>query len=406
MPNLSNRAKDAFASPFRKFIPLAQQAKARGTDVIHLNIGQPDFLMPAGSLQNIADAYRDYIPYGQAEGQAALRHVWCKYYRRFDIDLDADQLLITSGASEGIFLTLLSIADAGDEIIIPEPFYANYNGFCQMAHVKIKPLFSTIEEGFPIPKISKFEAAISSKTKAILLSNPNNPSGKVYDRQTIFDLVNLAKKHDLFLIVDEAYSEFLYEEFQFTSALTVDCAPDHIIVVDSISKRFNACGVRVGAVATRNSRIIKSIIKFARMRLSPPMLGQTYAINALQSPRQYHVDLRKEFTKRRNLILQRLGQMPEVQFHAPEGAFYTFVKLPIDDSDQFCSWLLTDFSQKGYTVMLAPGTGFYATPGQGRDQVRIAYVLENSRLEIAMDCLQRALQVYPGVLKRQNITTL
>lgn len=399
MPQLSERVKNTFASPFRKFLPLAQEAKERGIRVIHLNIGQPDFLMPEGSLDGLADQYQQFIPYGDAEGQMPLRKAWCHYYEKFGVFLNTNELIITCGASEGIYFTLMAVADPGDEIIVPEPFYANYNGFCQMAGVEIVSLFSSIEEGFPIPDIAAFEAAIGPKTRAILLSNPNNPSGKVYSRPMLEQLAVLAQKHDLFLLVDEAYSEFIYEEFEFNSALTLSGIDRHVVVIDSVSKRFNACGVRVGAIASRNLDLLQHIARYSRLRLSPPMLGQTFATRALLLPPDYHQQLRLEFASRRATILQRLNQMEDVIYHAPEGAFYMFVRLPIDDSDRFCSWLLTDFSHEGKTVMLSPGTGFYATPGKGKDEVRIAYILEKDLLEQAMDCLQNALAVYPGARK-------
>ncbi|MBK8505782.1 MAG: aminotransferase class I/II-fold pyridoxal phosphate-dependent enzyme [Saprospiraceae bacterium] len=292
MPQLSDRVKSTFASPFRKFLPLAQQAKDRGTQVIHLNIGQPDFLMPKGSLDGIADDYLKYIPYGDAEGQMPLRKAWCVYYEKFGVALKADELIITCGASEGIYFTLMAVADAGDEIIVPEPFYANYNGFCQMAGVEIVSIFSAIEDGFPIPDIDAFEKAIGPKTKAILLSNPNNPSGKVYDLKMLQSLAHLAKKHDLFLLVDEAYSEFIYENYEFNSALTLPGIDKNVVVIDSISKRFNACGVRVGAIASRNTDLLQHIARYSRLRLSPPMLGQTFATRALKLPAEYHVQLR------------------------------------------------------------------------------------------------------------------
>jgi len=401
MPQLSERVRNTFASPFRKFLPLAQQAKDRGTRVIHLNIGQPDFLMPKGSLDGIADDYLKYIPYGDAEGQMPLRKAWCSYYEKFGVSINADELIITCGASEGIYFTLMAIADAGDEIIVPEPFYANYNGFCQMAGVEIVSLFSAIEDGFPIPDISAFEQAIGPRTKGILLSNPNNPSGKVYNLTMLQSLAGLAKKHNLFLLVDEAYSEFIYEDFDFNSALTLAGIEQNVVVIDSISKRFNACGVRVGAIASRNTDLLQHIARYSRLRLSPPMLGQTFATRALQLPEEYHVHLREEFAMRRATILNHLNEMDQVLYHAPEGAFYLFVQLPIDDSDRFCAWLLTDFSYDGKTVMLSPGTGFYATPGKGKDEIRIAYILEKDQLEEAMDCLANALLVYPGIRRNK-----
>jgi aspartate aminotransferase len=387
----------AFASPFRKFLPLADQAKARGTEVIHLNIGQPDFLMPEAAMSELRGHNYAYIPYGAAEGQMKIRKTWAKYYEKFDIYIDAEDILISTGASEGILFTLLSIADPGDEIIVPEPFYANYNGFCQMANVNIVPLFTSIDDGFPIPDIEVFEQAISPKTKAILVSNPNNPSGKIYSPQQLQSLLDLAIKYNLFLMVDEAYSEFVYDGFDFRSALTFSKGVQNVIVIDSVSKRFNACGVRVGAIASRNRPLLEQITKYARLRLSPPMLGQSFANEALSLPSTYHEALLADFENRRSTVLRRLEAMPAVEYHRPEGAFYIFVRLPIDDSDAFCAWLLTDFSKNGQTVMLSPGTGFYATPGKGVDEVRIAYMVEEDAINKGMDCLEAALSVYPGI---------
>ncbi len=396
MPHFSDRVKGTFASPFRKFLPLAEQAKKRGVEIVHLNIGQPDFDMPDQSLLPIQQYEGNFVPYGSAEGEFDVRKAWCEYYKKFDISISPEDLLITTGASEGILFTLLSISDPGDEIIVPEPFYANYNGFCQMAGVNIKPLFTSIEDGFPIPDPAVFADAITSKTKAILISTPNNPSGKVYSKQSLESLLKLAQDNDLFLLVDEAYSEFVYAPFDFHSALTLQGGDEHVVVIDSVSKRFNACGIRVGAVATRNKSLLKQMAKYARLRLSPPVLGQMYAQRALTLPQDYHHRLLEDFTARRATLLHRLSSMPGVTFHEPEGAFYIFVKLPIDHSDKFCAWLLTDFSNNGRTVMLSPGTGFYATPHKGEDEVRIAYMVCQQDINMAMDCLEAALMVYPG----------
>ncbi|NND07998.1 MAG: pyridoxal phosphate-dependent aminotransferase [Saprospiraceae bacterium] len=400
MPTLSKRVQDTFASPFRKFLPLARATKKRGIEVIHLNIGQPDFAMPTDLLNNLWDDSKpNFVPYGVAEGEDELRKAWTAYYSKFNVDLRFKDLIVTTGASEAILFALLGIADAGDEIIVPEPFYANYNGFAQMAGVNIVSLFSSIEDGFPIPKIEDFERTIGPRTRGILLSNPNNPSGKVYDEDTLIALAALAKQYNLYLLVDEAYSEFVYEGFSFYSAMQLSGADDHVIVIDSISKRFNACGTRVGALISRNHQLLENITRYARLRLSPPMLGQAFSIKALQLPSEYHDRLRTDFSNRRSRLLERLDQMEDVLYHAPEGAFYLFVQLPIDDSDRFCAWLLTDFEYEGRTVMLAPGTGFYSTPGKGKDEVRIAYILDVDHLNNAMDCLEAALKVYPGLKK-------
>ena len=397
MPKISDRVQSTFASPFRKFVPLAEEAKARGTKVIHLNIGQPDFLMPGEAMNALRSESLEFVPYGPAAGLLETRSAWCRYYQKFGIRVQEQDMMITTGASEAIYFTLLSIADPGDEIIVPEPFYANYNGFCQMAAVSIKPLYSSLEDGFPIPSMADFEDAITPRTRAVLLSNPNNPSGKVYSEQTLERLLEMVVKYDLYLIVDEAYSEFVYDDFPFRSALTIKGGNDHVIVIDSISKRFNACGVRVGNIVTRNHELLEQFIKYSRLRLSSPMLGQTFAKSALSLPPDYHQHLLADFTNRRRTLLDRLSSMPLIRYHQPEGAFYIFVQLPIDDSDAFCAWLLTDFKHDGHTVMLSPGTGFYATPGKGTDEVRIAYMLEESSLHKAMDCLEAALAVYPGI---------
>ena len=397
MPKFSDRAQATFASPFRKFIPLADDAKARGTEVIHLNIGQPDFLMPQVAAKASKEKHTEFIPYGPAAGLPSVRAAWCAYYKKFSISVAVEDLMITTGASEGIFFTLLGICDPGDQVIVPEPFYANYNGFCQMAGVEIVPLFSSIDEGFPIPDLAAFEQAIGPRSKAILLSNPNNPSGKIYSEETLYALLELAIRHDIFLMIDEAYSEFVYDDFKYRSALTLDGGSKHIIVIDSISKRFNACGVRVGCIVTKNHALLEQIVKYSRLRLSPPMLGQAFAESALQLDTTYHEALLRDFTSRRATLIKRLSQLPAVSFHKPEGAFYILVRLPIDDSDAFCAWLLTDFVHEGRTVMLSPGTGFYATPGKGLDEVRIAYMIKETSIEQAMDCLEAALMVYPGV---------
>ncbi len=406
MPTLSDRVVNTFSSPFRKYLPLAQEAKDNGIEVIHLNIGQPDFSMPIESMEDLWVDRQPFVPYGIAEGESALREAWIGYYEKFGVKLGFEDLMVTTGASEAILFTMLAIADPGEEIIVPEPFYANYNGFAQMAGVRLVPLFSSIEDGFPIPALESFEAAITTRTRGILLSNPNNPSGKVYDEQTLQSLATLAQKHSLYLIVDEAYSEFVYEDFRFFSSMRLKNVNDHVIVIDSISKRFNACGTRVGAIITRNHELHEGMVKYARLRLSPPMLGQEFARRALQLPAAYHDNVRTEFSVRREYLLSRLGQMTEVRFHAPEGAFYLFVQLPIDDSDRFCAWLLTDFSHQGKTVMLSPGTGFYATPGKGKDEVRLAYILDREKLGEAMDCLEVALSVYPGIMEKVLVPTL
>lgn len=396
MTRISERGKSIFASPFRKYLPYADEAKSRGVDVIHLNIGQPDFLMPDGILEKYKWSAETFVPYGIAEGENELRAAWAAYYEKFGIQVGAKNVMITTGASEALQLALLAIADPGDEVIVPEPFYANYNGFCQIAGLKIVPLPTSIDDGFPIPPNEHFEAAITDRTRCILISNPNNPTGKIFPKDQLLQLVKLAVKHDVFLMVDEAYSEFVYEEYKFHSALTFAEAEEHVIVADSVSKRFNACGLRVGALVSRNVGLLDSITNFSRLRLSPPMLAQLMATELLKSPGAYYAGVLREFGRRRALMLNRLNTIKGVDFHAPEGAFYIFARLPIQDSEHFCKWLLTDFSHEGQTVMIAPGIGFYASEGHGENEVRIAYVLEEKRLTAAIDCLERALETYPG----------
>lgn len=395
MPNVSNRAKNVFTSPFRKYNVFADEAKSKGIKVIHLNIGQPDFPMPKGCLEALIEDDTTYIPYGRAAGDPELCSIWATYYKKFDIKVDPDQIIITTGASEALLFTLLAVMDVGDQVIIPEPFYANYNGFCQMAGIEIVPLSSSIEDGFPIPEPATFRKAITPHTRAILLSNPNNPSGKVYSREMLEELLHMAVEYDMFLIVDEAYSEFLYEGFSFYSALRLQGAEKHVVVVDSVSKRFNACGIRIGAIVSRHEALMESVTRYAKLRLSPPLLGQALSKKLLQSNQAYHKQVIASFEERRSIVLSELEKMDQVIYHAPEGAFYAFIQLPIRDADHFCTWILSSFQHNGYTVMLSPGMGFYATPGKGENQIRIAYIKEPRQLRMAMECLHKAVDTYP-----------
>jgi aspartate aminotransferase len=405
MPSVSNRAKNVFTSPFRKYNVFADEAKKNGIKVVHLNIGQPDFAMPEGCLQKMVDDKITYIPYGRAAGDPELCSIWADYYKKFEIDVNPDQLIITTGASEALLFTLLAVMDVGEQVIIPEPFYANYNGFCQMAGIDIVPLSSSIEDGFPIPHPAEFRKAISARTRAILLSNPNNPSGKVYSRDMLEELLRMAIEHDMFLIVDEAYSEFLYEGFSFYSALRLRGAEKHVIVVDSVSKRFNACGIRVGAIVSRHEALMESVTRYAKLRLSPPLLGQALSKKLLTSDQSYHEKVLESFEERRSIVLSALEKMDQVVYHAPEGAFYAFVQLPIRDADHFCTWILSSFHHNGYTVMLSPGMGFYATPGKGENQIRIAYIKEPQQLRLAMECLHKALEAYPDRVGNATISS-
>ena len=395
MPNISKRGAHTYASPIRKLSNFADKAKAAGTHVFHLNIGQPDVATPALALDAIKNTDMTVVAYSPAEGIRSYREALVDYYRQFEIELNADQILITTGASEAILFGMLSCMDAGDEMIIPEPFYAIYNGFSQMSNLTIVPITSHLETGFKLPEVAEFEAVITSKTKAIFICNPNNPTGCLYPPEVLKDLAKLAKKHDLFLFVDEVYREFCYDDGAFFSALNIPDMEQNVVVVDSISKRFSACGARIGALVTRNQEVLDTVVRFSRLRLSPPTLGQILAEATLSEPPVYLERAKAEYDLRRRVVFRRLSQMEGVDCYLPGGAFYCFARLPVENTDHFCQWLLEDFSYQNKTLMLAPGAGFYATPGLGEDEVRIAYVLNTEDLEEAMDCLEAALKIYP-----------
>lgn len=371
----------------------ADQAKKSGTHVFHLNIGQPDVASPVNPKDVLNDWNMDHLPYGKSEGEEAMQLAFIDYYKSWNIDLEARDVLITTGASEALTLSLFAVLDEGDELIVQEPFYANYNGISQMAGVRIKSIYTPFEEGFPVPSMKDFEAVITPRSKALLLCNPNNPTGKVYSKEMLLQLAELVLKHDLYLIVDEVYREFCYES-EFYSVLQMAHIQDRVIVLDSISKRYNACGARIGTIVTRNTEVREMILKYAQLRLSPPMLGQKYAEKAINPPEEFMRDMMDIYRSRRAYVMKRLQEIPGVVLNEPEGAFYIFAKLPVKDTEQFCKWMLTDFKYKDKTVMLAPGNGFYATEGRGRDQVRLAYVLGIQDLSDAMDCLKLGLDAY------------
>lgn len=396
MPSVSRRGEHTPLSPFRKLIPIADRVKAQGKHVYHLNIGQPDIETPATALAALRATDIKILAYSPAEGMASYRQKLVGYYRQFGIDLDPDDIMVTTGGSEAIQFVLLSCLDAGDEIIVPEPFYANYNGFAHIAAVNIRPITSTIETGFALPDPAAFEAVIGPRTRGIMITNPNNPTGCFYSRSSLEALAAIVKKHDLFLFVDEVYREFCYDEAEFFSVLNLHNIREHVVVIDSISKRFSACGARVGAVLTSNQSVKDAVMRFAKLRLSPPGLGQIFAEATLEVDASYLQEVKAEYDRRRQTVYRRLQAMPGVTSYLPGGAFYCFTKFPIDDADRFCRWLLEDFEHQGATVMLSPGQGFYATPGLGKDEVRIAYVLNTTDLEAAMNCLEQALLVYPG----------
>lgn len=395
MPVISNRTNKAYTSPIRKLSVYADEAKKRGTHIYHLNIGQPDIKTPKAALEKVRNIDLDVLAYSPSRGYLSYREKLRGYYDRFDIHIQAEDLIITNGASEGIFFSLMGCLDKGDEVLIPEPFYALYNGFSELAGITIQTITSTIETGFALPAIDEFEKHITPKTKAIFLCNPNNPTGCLYPKKDLQQLAKLVEKHDLFLIVDEVYREFCYDEQEFHSVLNLLDIQEHVVVIDSVSKRFSACGARVGTIITRNKALIKGIIKYAEFRLSPPTFGQIFAEATIDIDANYLKEAKAEYDKRRNILVGRLQAIEGVVCKMPGGAFYVFVELPIDDGERFCQWLLEEFTYEGATLMLAPGAGFYATPGLGKQQVRIAYVLNTTALNKAMDCLEKALAVYP-----------
>lgn len=391
----SQRGEKMPASPIRKLVPFAEAAEKNGTKVLYLNIGQPDIETPPSIMDAVKNAQIPILAYSHSAGNISYRKKLTGYYKKLGIELTSDQIIVTSGGSEAIIFAMMSCMDLGDEIIIPEPFYANYNGFAVMAGVKIVTVTSTIEDGFALPPIEAIEKAITSKTKAILICNPNNPTGYLYSKEEMQQLEEICFKHQLFLISDEAYREFTYHGTA-TSALKLDKITEQVIVVDTISKRYSACGARIGAFITKNKEIYAAAMKFAQARLSPPGLAQILAEAAVDLPDNYFDAPKAAYQSRRDLLVKRLNAMPGVFCPNPGGAFYVVARLPIDDGDRFCQWMLESFSFNGKTVMMAPASGFYNTPGLGKNEVRMAYVINNENIDAAMDCLEEALKVYPG----------
>lgn len=391
MPLISQRGEEAHLSPIRKLSPYADAAKRAGKKVYHLNIGQPDILTPAAALETVRQTPIDVLAYSPSNGNASYRAKLPAYYQRYGIELTPDQILVTNGASEAVYFTLLACMDRGQTLLAPEPMYANYVGFAEMADVQMKAITSYIETGFALPDLEAFRRAITPDVKAIMLCNPNNPTGAVYPESMLRELAQLVLEHDLYLIVDEVYREFCYGETPFFSALNLPELEQHVIIIDSISKRYSACGARVGAVVSRNAALLTTIMKYAEVRLSPPSYGQMLAEALIETDTAYFSAVKAEYQRRRDVLVTRLQAMPGVTCYCPDGAFYVFAKLPIDNCDRFCQWLLESFSHNNATVMLAPGSGFYATPGAGEQEVRLAYVLNETDLHAAMDCLEKAL---------------
>ena len=383
------------ASPIRKLVPFAESAKKRGITVYHLNIGQPDIETPPAALAAVRNCDIKVLEYTHSAGIESYRKKLVQYYKGNDIDVTKDEIIVTAGGSEAILFGFLACLNPGDEVIIPEPFYANYNGFAIEADIVVKPISSNIESGFALPKIEEFEKAITSKTKAIVVCNPNNPTGYLYSADEMNTLKDIVLKHDLYLFADEAYREFCYEGHH-TSAMHLKGAEQNVILMDTISKRYSACGGRIGAFITKNKEVLNIAMKFAQARLSPPFYGQVLAEAAVDLPENYFDNTKMEYLTRRDTLVGRLNKMEGVFCPNPGGAFYAMAKLPIDDSDKFCQWLLESFSYKDSTIMLAPATGFYATSGYGKQEVRLAYVLNVESINKAMDCLEEALKIYPG----------
>ncbi|MBW8243758.1 pyridoxal phosphate-dependent aminotransferase [Muricauda oceani] len=394
MPSISKKGGQMPASPIRKLVPYAEAAKKRGTHVIHLNIGQPDIKTPKVALDAVRNHTIEVLEYSMTQGSEEYRTKIADYYAKQDIFVGAEDIIVTTGGSEALSFAMGTIMDNNDEIIIPEPFYANYNGFATAAGVKVKPIASSIENNFALPPISKFEDLITPKTKAILICNPGNPTGYLYSKEEIHQLADLVKKYNLFLVADEVYREFTYDGREHYSILQVEGLEEHAIVVDSVSKRYSMCGARIGCLISKNTEVIGTALKFAQARLSPPTFAQIASEAALETPQSYFDDVIEEYVSRRNLLITELNKLEGIKVATPQGAFYCVAELPIEDADHFAQWLLESFEVDGNTVMVAPAAGFYATPGLGKNQIRIAYVLEKDQLVKAVHILGKALRQY------------
>jgi aspartate aminotransferase len=396
MPKIANKGIHMPSSPIRKLVPFADQAKKEGKKIYHLNIGQPDIETPAIMLDAIKNIDFKVWAYTHSEGIPSYREKLAGYYQKVGFDIDASNIIVTNGGSEAITIAINTCLNPGDEIIIPEPFYANYNGFTCMSDVVVKPIVSSIENGFALPAIAEFEKIITAKTKAIMICNPNNPTGYLYSREELEALKALALKYDLYIFSDEAYREFCYDGKEFISPMHLEGLDQHVVILDTVSKRYSACGARIGALVTKNKDVIAAALKFAQARLSPPAIGQIAGEAAIDTPASYFEQVNKEYTERRDLLVSELNKMEGVFCPNPGGAFYAVVRLPIDDSDKFCQWMLESFAYENQTVMMAPATGFYSTAGAGKNEVRLAYVLNKTDLAAALTCIAEALKVYPG----------
>jgi len=394
MPSISNKGRNMPESPIRKLVPFAEAAVKKGKKIYQLNIGQPDIETPKAALDAVKNNDIDVLSYSHSAGFESYRTKLAKYYRKNDIPVDAEDIIITTGGSEALLFAMGSITDPGDEVIIPEPFYANYNGFATASGVKIVPIKGSIEDNFSLPAISEFEKLITDKTKAILLCNPGNPTGYLYTREEIQQLADLALKHDLFIVADEVYREFAYDGVKHHSIMSIPGLEQNAIMVDSVSKRYSMCGARIGCLVSKNTEVMTAAMKFAQARLSPPTFAQIAAEAALDTPDEYFDEVNKEYTERRNLLIEGLEKIPGVKVAKPKGAFYCIAELPVENADKFAQWLLDSFEFNKETVMVAPAAGFYSTPNTGMNQVRIAYVLKKENLERAIEILKIALEEY------------
>ena len=394
MPTISQRGIDMPASPIRKLVPLANRAKAKGTVVYHLNIGQPDLATPEVALRAAHHLDREVLEYSPSEGILSFRKKLVEYYHKFNIDVCTDDIIITTGGSEAVFFSFMACLDPGDEIIVPEPAYANYMAFAISCGAVIKTISSTIDEGFALPSVEKFEALITPRTKAILICNPNNPTGYLYTRKEMNQLRDLVRKYDLFLFSDEVYREFCYTGAPYISAFHLEGIENNVILVDSVSKRYSECGIRIGALITKNKQVRENVMKWCQARLSPPLIGQIMAEASLDTPEEYMRDVYDEYVERRKFLIDGLNRIPGCYSPIPMGAFYTVARLPIDDADKFCAWCLEEFDYEGQTIFMAPASGFYTTPGLGKNEVRLAYVLKKEDLAKALVVLEKALETY------------
>lgn len=396
MPTISQRGIDMPASPIRKLVPLANKAKAKGTVVYHLNIGQPDLATPEVALQAAHHLDRKVLEYSPSEGILSFRKKLVEYYAKFNINVSTEDIIITTGGSEAVFFSFMACLDPGDEIIVPEPAYANYMAFAISCGAIIKTIPSSIDEGFALPSVEKFEALITPRTKAILICNPNNPTGYLYTRKEMHQIRDLVRKYDLFLFSDEVYREFCYTGAPYISAFHLEGIENNVILVDSVSKRYSECGIRIGALITKNKQVRENVMKWCQARLSPPLIGQIMAEASLDTPEEYMREVYDEYVERRKFLIDGLNRIPGCYSPIPMGAFYTVARLPVDDADKFCSWCLEEFEYEGQTIFMAPASGFYTTPGLGRNEVRLAYVLKKEDLAKALTVLGKALEAYPG----------